>query len=140
MDRSGTSKENERKEIIVISSDSEDEREAEGDNQIIVISSGSSESEGETEGDSEYWGDEESGLEAVDENESVTESQGQEIWEDAGTDTESNESNVTQYTDGSGKEGSGEISEQSVVEQERIIWHQPERGVKRHFSDISDED
>jgi len=120
----------------VISSDSEDEREAEGDNQIIVISSGSSESEGETEGESEYWGDEESGLEAVDENESVTESQGQEIWEDSGTDTESgNDSNVTQYT-----EGSGETSEQSEAEQEHIIWHQPERGVKRHFSDISDED
>jgi len=71
MERPGNSgvKKNESKEVIVISSDSEDEPKAEGEREVIVISS---ESEVETDEGSKYWGEEESGVEGVGEDECVT--------------------------------------------------------------------
>ena len=129
MERPGNSgvKKNESKEVIVISSDSEDEPKAEGEREVIVISS---ESEVETDEGSKYWGEEESGVEGLEEDECITEGQGQENWEDPGTDTESgSESNLTEYT-----EGSGEMSEFSEQEEGYIIWHQPVRVVKRRFA------
>ena len=72
-------------------------------------------------------------VEGVEADEFVTEGQGQQNWEDRGTDTESdNESNWTEDT-----KGSGEVSE--LAEEEGcIIGHQPERGIKRRYSEISD--
>ena len=135
---SGKGRKNERREIIIIISDSEDECGEE----IIIISSDSETKAGDASEDHQNC-DEGSRVEGLEAEESAGEEdeseynylESQEHWEDLDSGSDNGESETdrswTYYS-----EKSDEVF--YPPEEERIIWHQPERRVKRKRSEVSD--
>ena len=128
--------------IIVISSDSENDETAEenesrieesaveetgGEEDVISISSEKDQDEGECEGETEEWENyeewsQESECGSWSEDVSSEDGETEENWE-------------------SGLPGMSEGSDEVFLPAERILWHQPERGIKRKREDTdSDSD